>query len=132
VDVEFPESPTVVEIASCPPEIFIQYAWLGLGTWKAQLKSAHGKSSQVFKLAYSGPKGDWLAGDAMGPKGQREEIDFGHLEGNFLAFTITLSQPDGKHLKTFLIGKMTGDKIIGTFVDDAGVRGEWKAVRVAE
>jgi hypothetical protein len=24
---------------------------------------------------------------------------------------------------------MTGDKIVGTFVDDSGVKGEWVAVR---
>ncbi len=132
VDVEFLESPSIVEIEACPPEIIIDYAWLGLGTWKAQLKSAHGKSQQVFKLAYSGPNGDWLDGNAIGPKGENEELDFGHREGNFLAFTITLSEPDGKHLKTFFVGKMTGDKIVGTFLDDAGIRGEWAAVRIAD
>jgi TonB family protein len=132
VDVEFLESPAIVEIEASPLEIIIDYAWLGLGTWKAQLKSAHGKSWQVFKLSYSGPNGDWLDGNALGPKGESEETDFGHKEGNFLAFTMTLSQPDGQHVKTFLIGKMTGDKIVGTFVDDAGIRGEWTAVRVAD
>ncbi len=60
VEVEFLESPAVVQIEASPPEIIIDYGWLGLGTWKAQLKSAHGKSLQVFKLFYSGPNGDWL------------------------------------------------------------------------
>lgn len=132
VNVDFLRSPAVVEIAASPPEVIIDYAWLSLGTWKAQLTSAHGKSSQVFKLAYSGPNGDWLDGDAVGQRGENEEIDFGHKEGDFLAFTITLTQNDGKHAKTFFIGKMMGNKIVGTFVDDAGIRGEWTAVRVAE
>jgi hypothetical protein len=132
VDVEFLESPAIVKIEASPPELSIYYAWLGLGTWKAQLKSAHGKSWQVFKLFYSGPNGDWLDGNALGPKGESEEIDFGRKEGNFLAFTMTLSQPDGQHVKTFLIGKMTEDKIVGTFVDDKGIRGEWTAIRVAD
>jgi TonB family protein len=132
VDVEFLESPAIVKIKASPPEVIIDYAWLGLGTWKSQLKSAHCKSLQVFKLAYSGPNGDWLAGNALGQKGESEEIDFGHKEGDFLAFTIKLSQPDGQHVKTFFIGKMTKDKIVGTFVDDAGIRGEWTAVRVAD
>ena len=74
-----------------------------------------------MKLSYSGPNEDWLDGNALGPKGESEEIDFDHKEGNFLAFTITLSQPDGQHVKTFLIGKMMGNKIVGTFVDDAGI-----------
>jgi len=132
VCVEFLTSPAIVEIEASPPQVIIDYAWIGLGTWKAQLKSAHGKSARVFKLSYSGPNGDWLAGDAVGPKGESEEIDFGHMEGNFLAFTITLTQPDGQRVKAFLIGKMTRDKMVGTFVDDAGIRGEWTAVRVAD
>jgi hypothetical protein len=38
-------------------------------------------------------------------------------------------QPDGKRTRAFWAGKMTGDKIVGTFVDDSGVRGEWTAIR---
>jgi hypothetical protein len=129
VEVLFLEIPEVVQLAAPAPDVIIEYAWLGLGTWNAQLKSAHGKSRQVFKLAYSGPNADWLDGDALSPKGESEEIDFGHKEGNFLAFTIRLSQPDGQRVKSFFIGRMTGDKIVGTFVDDAGITGEWMAVR---
>ena len=133
VDVEFLESPAIVEIeASVPVATIDDVAWVDLGTWKALLKSAHGKSWQVFRLRFSGPHDDWLDGSASGPRGQSEEIDFGHKEGDFLAFTIKLSQPDGQHVKTFFIGKMTKDKIVGTFVDNAGIRGEWTAVRVAD
>ncbi len=132
VDVEFLETPAIVEIEASPPETIIYYAWIGLGTWKAHLRSAHGKSLRVLKLSYSGPNGDWLAGNALGPKDESEEIDFGHKEGNFVAFTITLSQPDGQHVKIFLIGKISGDKIVGTSVDDAGIRGDWTAVRIAD
>jgi hypothetical protein len=39
-----------------------------------------------------------------------------------------LRQSDEQHLRTFLTGKMTDHKIVGTFVDDAGTRGEWTAV----
>lgn len=131
-DVEFLESRAIVEIVAFPPELSIYYAWLGLGTWKAQMRSAHGKYAPVFKLYSSGPNGDWLNGEVVGRNGEKEEIDFGHKEGDFLAFTIKLSQPDGQHVKTFFIGKMTKDKIVGTFVDNAGIRGEWTAVRVAD
>jgi hypothetical protein len=34
------------------------------------------------------------------------------------------------NVKTFFIGKMSGDKIVGTSVDEAGIRGEWTAVRI--
>lgn len=82
-DVEFLESPSIVQMEVATPEMSIYYAWLGLGTWKAQLKSAHGKSSQVLRLYYSGPNGDWLDGNAVSREGESEEIDFGHKKETF-------------------------------------------------
>jgi hypothetical protein len=132
VDVEFLESPAVVEVAASPPRIIIDYAWIGLGTWKAQLKNANGKSQRVFDLSYSGPDGDWLAANFAGPDAESEEINYGHREGNFVAFTQSFIQPDGKHVKTFFVGQMSGDKIVGTSVDESGIRGEWTAVRITD
>jgi len=129
-DVEFLQSPALVEIAVCPPTLTIDWVWIGLGTWKAQLKSSHGQSWKVLKLYCSGPNTEWLKGDASGPNRERQEIDFGHKEGTFLAFTVKLTEPDGKQIKTFFVGKMTRVKIVGTFVDDAGITGEWAAVPV--
>ena len=131
-NVEFLKTPAVIEIQVSPPTAIIQYAWLDLGRWNVQLKSAHGKSRALFEFAYSGPNGDWLDGSVSGPNGESEEIDFGHKEGDFLAFTVTLSQRDGQHVKTFLIGRMTGAKIVGTFVDNAGTTGEWSATRISD
>lgn len=128
VDVEFLESPAIVAIEAAPPEKIIDYAWVSLGTWKAQLKSAHGEISQVLKLRYSGPKGEWLDGNVIGSKGESEELDFGHKEGNLLAFTLRLRQPDGQRVKTFFGGKMQKHEIVGSFVDDSGITGEWTAV----
>jgi hypothetical protein len=136
VGVTFLESPATVEIQAAVQPMSINWAWIDLGKWKAQLKSPHGNSGQVFELRFSGPNNEWLDGEALGPKGESEEIDFGYFgykketEGTLLGFTVELSQPDGQHVRTFLIGKMTGDKIVGTFVDDSGIRGEWAAVRV--
>jgi hypothetical protein len=65
-------------------------------------------------------------------KGDTEEIDFGHKEGDFLAFTIKLRRSDENRLATFFVGRMTGNKIVGTFVDAAGKTGEWPAVRLAD
>jgi TonB family protein len=134
-DVEFLESPGIVAIEASPPQLSIYNAQVYLGKWKTQMKRARGEYWQVFDLRSAdpiGPNGEWLEGDALGPKGEKEEIDFGYIEGNLLGFTIKLSQPDGQHVKTFFIGKMTKDKIVGTFVDDAGIRGEWTATRVAD
>lgn len=131
-DVEFLETPAIVQIAASPPQIIIDYAWIGLGTWKAQFKSAHGKTQLVFDLSYSGPDGDWLAANFAGPDAENEEINYGHREGNFVAFTNTFRRPNGKHVKTFFVGKMSGDKIVGTSVDETGTRGQWTAVRTTD
>jgi Gram-negative bacterial TonB protein C-terminal len=132
VEVGFLKSPTIVEILASPPERSIYYADLGLGAWKAQIKSLHGNFGRLFELSYTGADGDWLNARTLNSKGEREESDFGHKEGDFLAFTITLSQPDGQHVQTFFVGKMTRNKIVGTFVDAAGTSGKWTAVRVPD
>ena len=132
VEVEFLNLPAIVEILASPPEMSIYYADLGLGAWKAQIKSAHGHYSRLFELTYTGAEGDWLNARTLNSKGESEESDFGHREGDFLAFTITLSQPDGQHVKTFFVGKITGSKIVGTFVDANGTSGKWTAVRIPD
>ncbi len=131
-DVEFLESTNIVEILASPPETSIYYADVGLGTWRAQIKSVLGIYSRVFELSYTGKDGDWLNARTVNSKGESEESDFGHREGDFLAFTVTLGQPDGQHTKTFFVGKMTSSKIVGTFVDGNGTSGTWTAVRVLE
>jgi len=55
--------------------------------------------SRVFRHDGSEPRRSALV------QGETEEIYFGHKEGNFLAFTIKLSQPYGQHVKAFLLGK---------------------------
>ena len=133
VDVEFLESPGLVEIEAPPPvAILDNNAWMSLGTWEAQLTSVRGKSRQTFELFYSGPNDELLKGNVLGAKGENEEFDFARKEGDFVAFTVKLRQPDGKQLTTFFVGKLNGSKIIGTFVDDTGITGEWTAVRLAE
>jgi hypothetical protein len=132
IEVEFLKSPTIVEILASPPETSIHYSDIGLGEWKAQIKSPQGNFGRLFGLSYTGADGDWLHARTLSSKGESEESDFGHREADFLAFTITLSQPDGQHVKTFFVGKMTGNKIVGTFVDAAGTSGKWTAVRVPD
>jgi hypothetical protein len=135
VEVEFLKSPGVVELEAPAPEMSINYADISLGTWEARLKSAHGKTSLGLKLAYSGPDGEWLKVSLVGKKEEQDEDEeayFGHRERDFLAFVLKVDQPDRKQLKTFFIGKMTANKIVGTFVDDAGVTGEWTAVKTAD
>jgi hypothetical protein len=131
-EVEFLESTNIVEILASPPEMSIYYTNIGLGTWRAQIKSVQGIYSRLFELSYTGAAGDWLDARTVNSKGESEESDFGHREGDFLAFTVTLSQPDGQQIKTFFVGKMTSSNIVGTFVDGKGTSGTWTAVRVPQ
>jgi hypothetical protein len=131
-DVEFLEAPSLVEVETSPTPLSIYYAWVGLGGWKSQLTSNHGKSSRVFDLSSTGPEGEWLDGKVLGEKGEDEQIDFGRMEGEFIAFTVKLHQPDGKQPVTFFVGNLKGNKIVGTFVEDTGVTGKWTATRLPD
>jgi|GEM_PF-3243576 len=131
-NIEFLESPAVVRIEASPPKLDVDASIVPHGAWKAQLTSPQGKSSRTFNLSYFASGSDYLSGSAVSPNGESEGIDFGHKEGDFLAFAITVTRPHGQKVKTFFIGKLKGDEIIGTFIDDDGMRGEWKAVWVAD
>jgi hypothetical protein len=129
VEVAFLESSGVVQLEILPPAVYVIRGSIDIGKWRAQLRSAHGRLSEVFDLSYSGPNDEWLSVDALSSHGESEEEEFGYKGGDFLAFTIKLEQPDGKRLDTFLVGRMAKDKIVGTFVDEAGTSGKWTAVR---
>jgi len=128
-EVEFLHSPAIVEIAATVPPMTILYADMGLGDWRVQLKSAHGKFSETFSLYSTGQDGEWLEGRIKCGKDDCDELDQGYIKDGLIGFTITLTQPDGQRTRAFWAGSMTRDRIVGTFVDDLGVRGEWTAIR---
>jgi len=131
-EIAFLESPALVQIAAPLAPIIIDYAYTGLGKWKTTVKSARGKSHLLLKLSYSGPQGDWLVGEARDSTGKCEDIDYGHGEGDMLAFTMNLGDPGGREVKAFFVGKMTAGKIIGTLVDENGGTGKWTATKTSE
>ncbi len=132
----FPNSSDQVEVqvVAPAPQLIVEYAWIGLGKWTAEWTSPHGKLSQTLEFSYSGPHGEWLdVGIAGAPDDDNEgNDDYGKKDGDLLAFSIKLAEPDGKRLKTYLVGKMSGNKIVGTFVDESGVRGTWTATRIPD
>jgi hypothetical protein len=144
VDVEFLEDSGVVRLTDSPPIVQGTWAWLYLGTWSVQLTSNHGKARRTLDLSYTGPRGESLNAEFVDPKKKQddededqnadakddEDVDYGHKEGDFVAFTAKVEWRDGKRTTTFFVGKINGDRITGTFVDDAGVRGKWDGVRV--
>lgn len=132
----FPNSSDKVEVKVVvpAPELIIEYAWIGLGKWKAELMSPHGKLSQTLKFSYSGSHGELLDVETAGARDEDDDDneDYGKKEGNLLDFSMKLAQPDGKQLKTYLVGKMTESRIVGSFVDESGVRGTWTATRIPD
>ena len=99
---------------------------------KAQLISPHDKSTLVFEFSYSGPNEDWLKGSVSDEKSEPIDIDFGHKEGDFLAFTVIFAPSGWTKRTTFFVGRMKGREIIGTFLDDAGTTGHWTAIRIGD
>lgn len=129
----FPSPSAVVEISAGNPTVTINYAWAGLGRWKAELKSRHGRLSETFRFSFSGPDGEWLdveTGDSSTSDADNDDDEFSRKDGDFLIFSMKLLEPDGKRVQTYLVGRILGDKLVGTFVDESGVSGTWTATRV--
>jgi Gram-negative bacterial TonB protein C-terminal len=132
-EVTFLESPAIVQVAATLPLAnFDDNAYIGLGNWNTEVKTAHGKAHLSLNLSYTGPEGNWLSGDARDPKGTCEEIDFGAKEGDMLAFTMDLADHTGRKVKTFFVGKMSARKILGTLVDENGGTGKWAATKTSD
>jgi hypothetical protein len=134
--VDFLKEPGVVEIDSSPPLVN------GGGSnlynppdiWQAQLTSPRGITRATFSLAMSDDISDdildgYVIGNEVGRTGKKEEIRQAHLDGNMLGFDATLKGPSGSPLRVSLLGKKTGSKITGVFLDYSGTPGTWTAVR---
>lgn len=134
VEISFLKVPGVVQIsvAPGPPRVIIDYLWAGIGAFKVRLSSSHGRLTKQVYFTFSGPEDEWLNAQLLPLGDDIKEADYGHKEGDFLAFTIRLEEPDGQHPETFFIGKLTKNRIVGTFVDDGGVRGTWTAIKFAD
>jgi len=94
--------------------------------------SARGRSQMVIDINTGGGCDEHsLDGEVTSTHGQKEEIDFGYydLQLSMIGFRVMHSYPNGKRLNTLFIGKISGDKLVGTFVDDDAVTGRWTSVR---
>jgi hypothetical protein len=131
----FPRSDAVVEVAATPEVMHVYYSSMGMGRWKVSLRSPHGRLLQTWEMSAGGPDGEWLdvqTPGAVDAKDDDEEDDYGHKEGEFLSFSKKIVEPDRKRLETYLVGKWSKTRIIGTFVDESGVRGTWTATRIPD
>jgi len=133
-DVVFLPSSSTVELTAALPIVSLDnYATVDLGKWRAQLKTARSSFQWVLTLETGGylAGGTWLHGEALGGQGEKEKLTFGYFDEkrDMLGFTIMHRQTGGKTLNTFFVGKIKGDRMVGTFVDDEGMTGQWTAVR---
>ena len=133
--VEFLEKPDAVTVEGTPP--LINGTWATFDTppeiWRMELTSSrrvmHAKLSLVN--TYDMPDG-YVMNEAPGSAGKkREVIRQGHQDEDMIGFDATVNGSDGKPLKVSVLGKKTGNKIAGVFLDYSGMPGTWKAVRQA-
>jgi hypothetical protein len=125
--VTFLEEPGVVEVAELVPLINAHPdVNLPADEWKAQFTSTRGDMEATFVLS---PFYDWWIGGAVvDSRGKKEQIRQGHHDGDALGFDATLSTPNGKTIKVSVIGKKTGNRMKGVFLDSSGTTGTWTAV----
>ena len=158
-DVEFLEEPGVIRLTDSPPTISVYNSNLDMGTWSVELSSSHGKLPRILEMSTAGSgeelaiklmdekeyrkeeewkrrqeqeedEEDEVKDEQKDKKDQEQEIDFGHTEKDFVSFAANLEWRGGKRATAVFVGKINGDRITGTLVDDAGVTGKWNGTRI--
>jgi hypothetical protein len=126
-DLVFLPPSALVQITESLPVISLDnYAWLDLGSWRAQVRSTRGSFNATLSVNYSGPNDCSVEGQVSdAPIASGCFID--DLE--MLSFRAPVLYPKGERLDTLFVGKIQKDRITGTFVDDEGLTGTWTATR---
>ena len=98
------------------------------GNWTYVVKNAQGTFQQTFVLKQQGTK---VSGHILSPRGQKEEIQAGKVNGDEIEFTVLRQNPSGdKPTPVTYKGNVAGDEIKGYFLGPGGHRQEWTAKRV--
>jgi outer membrane biosynthesis protein TonB len=126
----FLEKPGIVDIAVVSPQDNEGKLDYTLPTsWIAQLKGVKGNIEAPLSLwTY----GHWLRGFALSPTNRQRPIRNTHQDGDMIGFDATLDDSYGQRLKFSLIGRKSGDKIKGIFLDYWGAAGTWTAMRATQ
>lgn len=96
------------------------------GNWKYKVKTPRGEVQRAFVLKQQGSK---LSGHIFSPRGQKEQIKSGKVDGDRVEFTVERRQPGGGSGIVTYKGKVKGDTINGSFVGPGGQTIEWSASR---
>ncbi|MGH9573410.1 MAG: energy transducer TonB, partial [Candidatus Acidiferrales bacterium] len=122
----FLAEPGFVDIAALPPDYggnaskALDYT-LSV-TWDLELKTASDDLKAPLILWTYGP---WLRGYTLGSRNRERELGNPRLEGDMLGFDASLDDSFGQGLAFSLIGKKSGDKMQGIFLDAWGKSGTW-------
>ena len=100
--------------------------------WNAQIRNAQGTIRTTLTLWTYRTFESKLDGYTTGSQGQEREIREPHIDGDMLGFDTRIEDKFGQRLKFSMIGKRTGEKIKGVFLNYWGQGGEWTAERAAE
>ncbi len=124
----FLAEPGVVDIAVLPPD-YGGHASNRLdytlpATWDLELKTADDDIKAPLTLWTYGP---WLRGYTIGRRNQQRELGDPRVDGDMLGFDVSLDDSFGQRLVFSLVGKKSGDKIQGIFLDAWGKSGTWTA-----
>lgn len=124
----FLAEPGVVDIAVLPPDYggnaSNRLDYTLPATWDLELKTAADDIKAPLTLWTYGP---WLRGYTLGSRNQQREIGDPRVDGNMLGFDVSLDDSFGQRLAFSLVGKKSGDKIQGIFLDPWGKSGTWTA-----
>ncbi|MGH9735641.1 MAG: energy transducer TonB [Candidatus Acidiferrales bacterium] len=125
----FLAEPGVVDIAVLPPgsdgNTSKRLDYTPPVDWDLELKTA---SDNIKALLTLWTYGQWLRGYTLGSRNQERDLGNPHLDGNMLGFDALLDDSFGQRLWFSLVGKKSGDKIQGIFLDAWGKSGTWTAV----
>jgi len=94
-------------------------------TWDLELKTAADDIKAPLTLWTYGP---WLRGYTLGTRNQERDLDSPRVDGEMVGFEVLLDDSFGQRLWFSLVGKKSGDKIQGIFLDAWGKSGTWTAV----
>jgi TonB family protein len=133
--VEFLKEPSMVDVAGSLPLIGYggdnaEGEWPRSQFWQAELRGPSANTSAALFLdIYQGVEGASPDGYVIGPGSKKRELRDPHQDGDMLGFDMTVQGLNGKPLRVSLIGKKTGNKISGVFLDYSGTAGTWTAAR---
>lgn len=126
----FLQQPGIVEVVAYPQSGIYQYTLPE--SWNAQIRNAQGKIDTALTLWIYHTSESEIDGYATGRQGQERELRNSHITEDMLGFDATLDDKYGQRLKFSMIGKMTGDKIRGVFLNYWGMGGTWTAERATK